>query len=315
MYLVKGLIARMGGSVTLVSKENKGAKFTITLKKGSAHFHKEDYVVHGLLEMAETKPIKPVQSTPKKKRAKKKATDTEKILIVEDNNDFRIYMEDLLSEHYEVYLAENGSQGLEVIQEVYPDLVISDVMMPVMNGFEFVSTLREIDELKRLPVIFLSAKDQDIDMQEGLSTGADVYLSKPIRSSTLLSQIVALLRRERILKEGEESAKPKEEEPELVAQLHEIIFRQLANPILSVPMLADALFMSRAKLYREWNLVSELSITEFIKQIRFEEAKYLITEKKFTIHDAAKATGFTDQSYFSTSFKKHFGFSPSKLMK
>lgn len=316
LYLVKGLTERMGGWVTLKSKENEGAEFTITLKKGYEHFHEEDYISHEVLKIEpEAKKIQKEGKIVENGAKKVQKKDAENILIVEDNMDFRTYLETTLSEHYEVHTAENGKQGLELIKSVLPDLVISDVMMPVMNGFEFVSKLREQDRLKSLPVIFLSAKDQALDMQEGLSTGADVYLSKPIRSSTLLSQIKAVLRRERVLKQVGTLDQHKNEEPELVKQLREIIFRQLANPSLSAAILADALFMSRAKLYRQWGQVSEISINEFVKKIRFDEAKHLIQEQGFSISDTARAVGFTDQSYFSTSFKKEYGYSPSELNK
>lgn len=315
LYLVKGLMERMGGEVDLNSKITDGAEFILTLKKGSTHFHNEDSLSHEAID------LKKAQNTPSKRikvdeglQSESKKSHLSKILIVEDNADFREYMTSILSEKYEVVVAKNGKEGLSLIKKVYPEIVISDVMMPVMDGYEFVDKLRELKDFKQIPVIFLSAKDQDVDMQKGLSTGADIYMTKPIRSSTLVSQIRAVLRREDILKKKIISTGVDvSADSQLEIQLRNIVYRQLGNPSLNVNLLADKLYMSRSKLYREWKKVSEISVKDFINQIRFEEAIILIRDKEFPIQDAAQAVGFSDPNYFSTSFKKEFGYSPSEI--
>lgn len=319
LYLVKGLIERMGGSVQLRSEEQQGAEFILTLQKGAEHFMKEDHLSHKPMKVDEINGFTHRSPTSKLGNDDNKSTADKaspKILIVEDNPDFRDYIMSVLEDEYHVVTAKNGKEGLSIIQKVQPDIVISDVMMPVMNGFEFISQLRELHEFKQIPVIFLSAKDQDVDVQQGLSTGADIYLTKPIRSSTLISQIEAVLRREKVLKEKTRFLQTgNQDEPELVIQLREIVYRQLGNQSLNVNLIADKLYMSRAKLYRSWKPVSDISVTEFIKKIRFEEAIVLIKDKEFSIQDAAQAVGYSDPNYFSTSFKKEFGYSPSDLLK
>lgn len=317
LYLVKGLIERMGGSIELRSEEKRGSEFILTLKKGSEHFMKEDHLSHEPVKIDKIKPPSHRIYTTKPEGDNKKSSIGEtptKVLIVEDNPDFRDYLAYVLEGEYCIYVATNGDEGLAIIEEVQPDLVISDVMMPAMGGFEFVSQLREIEGFKQLPVIFLSAKDQDADIQQGLSNGADVYLTKPIRSSTLIAQINAVLRREEVLRRTNPFQKSSEpNEPELVSNLREIIYRQVGNPHLNVDLIAEKLYMSRATLYRSWKPVSDLSVSDFIKKIRLEEAAVLIKEKDFSIQDAAYAVGFTDPNYFSTSFKKHFGVPPSQI--
>ena len=183
-----------------------------------------------------------------------------------------------------------------------------------MNGLEFVNNLRQKKELRHLPVIFLSAKNHEVDVEDGLSSGADIYLTKPIKSSLLHSQIAAVLRRERVLT-SETLIKGNKEEAPLVQQVRTIIYRQLANQLLNVDLLADTLFMSRRKLYKDWKETGEASLNDFIKKIRLKEAKILLNEHGFSVQETAAAVGYSDANYFSTSFKKEFGMNPSEVMK
>ncbi len=314
LFLVKGLMEEMGGSITLSSNTGKGAEFVLTLKKGHQHVESKHTLLHEPLLDAEK--IAVAQGEEESALPKLQNFSHEhRVLVVEDNYDFRSYLQSILEGQYEVLTAKNGKEALKILKKEMPDLIISDIMMPEMNGLEFVNSLRSKKQYQHLPVIFLSAKNDEQDVKTGLSTGADVYLSKPIRSSMLLAQIVAILRREKILHSGFTNSVTKDKEPELLQQVRELIFRQLANPSLNVGQLADALYISRSKLYSEWKKVSEVSVNEFIKKTRLNEAKVLLKEKGFTVHEAARAVGYADANYFSTSFKKEFGISPSELMK
>lgn len=315
LFLVKGLIERMRGSISVESKTNEGTTFTLSLLKGYNHFEPSDSLSHDVLESELIVSRKIFQLQHHSTITSRPSEPGECILIVEDNDDFRNYLDSSLSESYKTELAKNGKEALELIEKVTPDIVISDLMMPVLGGLEFVKKLRKKEHLLHLPVIFLSAKDQETDVQMGLSTGADIYLTKPIRTSTLLSQIEAVLRRERVLKNSYNKPKTQKSEPEFLAVVRDFIYRQMGNPGLNVDMLAEALFMSRSKFYRQWRTVSKDSITDYIKKVRFEEARVLLGEKKFSIHDTALAVGFSDPNYFSTSFKNEYGYPPSELLK
>lgn len=311
LYLVKGLVEHMGGSIGLTSKIGEGAEFTVTLKKGNSHFRNSDTVVHepwtGKISLVK----KASQNTGLSLYKEKKRT-VETVLVVEDNYDYRNYLASVLSEHYNVITSSEGNEAFNILREKEANLVVSDVMMPGMNGLEFVGKLRKQEEYRHLPVIFLSAKNHEIDVETGLSTGADIYLTKPIQSKLLLSQVAAVLRREKILRSGQIN-EIKSSESELANQIREIVYRQLANPALNISMLGDALFMSRTKLYKEWNKISDISLNDFIKQIRLNEAKVLLTEQGFSVQETATAVGYSDANYFSTSFKKEFGMSPSEV--
>lgn len=309
LFLVKGLVEQMGGSISLRSEKSDGTEFIVSLKKGHSHFETHHTVIHEPLLQDESVPASRIESDPDVPITGMEPFE-HRILVVEDNADFRTYLQSILKDRYDVLLAENGIMALQLLETETPDLILSDIMMPEMNGLEFVHHVRQIKQFEHVPVIFLSAKSEDLDVQTGLSTGADVYLTKPIRSAMLLSQIVAVLRRERILQRGL-SAPSKAKEPEFLRQVREIIFRQLGNPSLNVNQLADALYMSRGKLYMEWKKVSKVSLNDYLKQTRLNEAKVLLTEQGFSVQEAARAVGFSDANYFSTSYKKLFGYSPT----
>ncbi|NBB76431.1 MAG: response regulator [Bacteroidetes bacterium] len=311
LYLVKGLTEHMGGKVGLQTRRGVGSEFLVSLKKGFDHFTSSDTVLHDT-------PDEEVQLRPSTvsdlhvPNPNGHPENTQTILLVEDNDDFRTYLQSVLSESYRVVIAKEGEEAFETLEKTDPDLILSDIMMPGMNGFEFVENLRKKEKYRHLPVIFLSARDLDTDKEKGLSTGADVYLTKPVKSNLLLTQIEALLRRERLI-QGNLLPLQSGDEAELVMSVREIVYRHLANPSLSVEMLAEVLFVSRSKLYADWKEVCDTSLNAFIKEIRLNEAKKLITEHGFSVQETAAAVGFPDPNYFSTSFKKEFGVSPSQI--
>ena len=311
LFLVKGLMIEMGGTVELNSDAGDGTEFILTLQKGHSHIASNHTIAHESY-LSDKKELSVKLNTELELVETERKQFEQSVLVVEDNYDFRLYLQSILKEHYDVLIAENGNKALKILEKETPNLIISDIMMPKMNGLEFVNTLRSKKQLEHLPVIFLSAKSEDQDVQTGLSTGADIYLTKPIRSSLLLSQVTAILRREQILQNGS-NLPNKVTEPEFLRQVREIIFRQLGSTSLNVNQLADALFISRAKLYRDWKKVSEISLNDFIRQTRLEESRVLLTEKGFNVQEAARAVGYSDANYFSTSFKKEFGFPPSEL--
>ncbi|MCW9707145.1 hybrid sensor histidine kinase/response regulator transcription factor [Fodinibius salsisoli] len=312
LFLVQELTERMGGSVELNSELGEGTEFIITLRKGTTHLQETTNIIHEPITIH--KPNSDSQSSPASaiNEEQPDIEDTKHILITEDNLDFRNYLQSVIAKKYRASVAQNGREALQLMDDLTPDLVISDIMMPKMNGFEFVEKVRSSTKFKQLPVIFLSAKNTDPDIEKGLSTGADIYLTKPIRSQTLLSQIAAVFRRENILAQDAQAA-PAANESELEKEVREIIFRQLGNPNLNIGMIADALYQSRSKLYREWKKVSDFTLNEFIIKVRMDEARALIIEEQFSVQEAARAVGYTDANYFSTSFKNTFGKSPSEV--
>lgn len=235
-----------------------------------------------------------------------------KILIVEDSEEYRDFLATQLSQYYTMQWVSSGDEALQVLSKWRADLVITDVVMPGMSGLTLVARLRLNEHLRHLPVIILSGQDQHTDIQRGLGSGADVYLTKPIGKDVLVSQINALTRRERLLAEGAVAKHETHPDHSLVARVHELVYRHMANPALNPELLADALFMSRSALYREWAKENSTTLKRFIRSVRLEEASFLLRDRKYSVQQAAMATGYADPSYFSTAFKKVYGVSPGE---
>lgn len=309
LALVKGLVERMGGEISVKSKPGEGSVFRIKLLKGTQHIRSGDKILKETNHKAEAETQ---ISTSKEPLSKQVLLHGPKVLLVEDNEDFRMYLTSLIGKHYQIKVAENGVQGLEVLKQYQPDIIVSDIMMPEMDGYEMMRAIREIEQFKNLPFIFLSAKDSAADIEKGLNIGADIYLSKPVENKLLLTQIKVLLRREARIKA--DSAGKQKSHSVMVSQVTEIIQRHLGNPDLNVDMIADAMAMSSPTLYRKWKKEGLETINQTISKMRFEEALKLIEQEGLSISEAAYAVGFSHLSYFSNSFKKMYGVAPQEYI-
>jgi len=233
------------------------------------------------------------------------------LLIVDDSDDYRDYIVTGLQGNYRVTSVDSASNALKAIEIEKPELIISDVMMPKMSGFELIKTIRQMDGFTTIPVIFLTALDSDSDTHTGLSAGADAYLTKPVKHQVVKAQIQALLRRENNAQRfSEENAISNSE---LVANIKMLVYRHIGNKNLNIDMIADTLFISRATLYRKWSEENDVGLQQYILNVRLKEAFALIREKRFSVTDAASSVGFKDSRYFATVFKKNYGFTPSQI--
>ena len=320
LALVKGLVERMGGEISASSKEGVGTIFRIRLKVGKEHIPSTD-----MIRTVPQKELVPdltpeLKSThPRTKRAsqkavKKKNLQAKKVLLVEDNEDFRAYLSSVIGADYNIEVATNGIEGLEALASFNPDIIVSDIMMPEMDGYEMMKSIRSIEEFKNIPFIFLSAKDSAVDIEAGLNIGADIYLPKPVDNKVLLTQIKVLLRREENLRQNAQ-IKLNEAVPPLVRDVREIIQRHLGNPDLNIELIAEAITMSKPTLYRKWRGVSDESINQAITRLRFEEAIKLIEEEGLSISEAIYSVGYKHLSYFSKAFKKMYGIPPQEYFK
>lgn len=315
LALVKGLIEKMEGSISVSSSPKKKTDFLIKLKKGTNHIPEgrliskasEEVNVEELFKEKE-KNLSPILID-----FDLEGSSKTKVLLVEDNSDFRDYLFSVISKEYTVKVATNGKEGLRALESFDPEIIVSDIMMPEMDGYEMMKTIRSMQAYKHIPFIFLSAKDSAADIEKGLNVGADIYLTKPVENSLLLTQLKVLLRREEELKQNFINIESPKLDP-LVQQVNEVIQRHLGNPDLNVELIANALSMSSASLYRKWKLVSSETINKTITLLRFNEALKLIKEEKLTISEAAYVVGFKQLSYFSRAFKKVHGVSPQEYL-
>jgi YesN/AraC family two-component response regulator len=240
---------------------------------------------------------------------------------VEDEEDIRNYLVDELSSGFTVITAANGEEGLRLANEVVPDVIVTDIVMPVMSGIELCSRLKNQVSTSHIPVLILSAK-ATVDQQiEGLEMGADVYMVKPFNIDYLRAQISRLINLKQTiyslyLKEAvliPPGAVTNKLDEEFIRKLTVFIEKNISNPELSVDLLADCVSLSKVQTYRKIKAISGLSIVEFIRTIRLKKAAQMIRDGGLNISVIAFETGFSSPSYFSKCFHDHFGKTPSEF--
>lgn len=245
------------------------------------------------------------------------------ILIVEDNQEMSAFIADEVNENYNILIANNGSEALDLLQKQSIQLIISDVMMPVMDGFALLQSVKTNLEFSHIPVILLTAKNTMQSRLEGLELGADAYIEKPFSTHLLMAQISNLLsNRDNIRKfyfnspiaNMKSMAYTKADEG-FLEKLNEIINDNIGNSSLDVNMIADLMHLSRPTLYRKIGAISDLTPNELIKISRLKKAAELLLQGNMKIYEISEAVGFSSQSYFWAAFIKQFGVSPSKYAK
>jgi len=259
----------------------------------------------------------------------KDASQQATILIVDDNADIRAYLRNILQLNYQVNEAADGQQGLALANEIVPDLIVSDVMMPVMNGLEFCQRVKGNLATSHIPVILLTARAMSSQQIEGYESGADAYITKPFSADVLLARISNLLKSRRLLKglfgtdSEEERTKEKnakapqqpltEKEDGFLTKFREFIEKNLADSDLGVETIGAELGLSRVQLYRKVKALTGQSPVELLRTARLQKGRQLLETTDKTISEVAYEVGFTAPSYFTKCFKDEFGISPSDL--
>lgn len=343
LALARELVELHHGTLTVSSKEGAGSCFTILLPLGSAHLHDDeisDTVVsptHGSLSVSAAAAgqstndltggqpgIEPeAAETPDEfddeQNEKKTEEAKEIILVVEDNADVRTYIRSTLDPLYRVLEASDGAEGLKMAHKAIPDLVISDVMMPEMDGYELCAQLKQDKATSHIPVILLTAKASEASVVEGLQTGADDYVTKPFSTAILLARIKNLIDLRRHLQltlHRELTGRPVELEVsaidrEFLTDLKQVIEANIDDPDFNVEALCDKLYMSRPTVYRKIQALSGESPTEFIRSFRLNRAAKLLEQNFGSVLDVALEVGFSSASYFTKCFRKKFDQLPS----
>ena len=246
------------------------------------------------------------------------------VLIVDDNADIRAYLRNILQQDYQINEASDGQQGLALANEIVPDLIVSDVMMPVMNGLEFCQRVKSSLATSHIPVILLTARALSQHQIEGYESGADAYITKPFSSDLLLARISNLLKSRQLLKglfgtgNGEKNAKAEqqpltEKEDIFLTKFREFIEKNLSDSDLGVETIGAELGLSRVQLYRKIKALTGLSPVELLRTARLQKGRQLLERTDKTISEVAYEVGFTAPSYFTKCFKDEFGISPSDL--
>ncbi|MXV51007.1 response regulator [Pedobacter sp. HMF7647] len=244
------------------------------------------------------------------------------VLLVDDNEEILEFVSDDLSEKYTVITAHDGKEALEILHNQIAHLVISDVMMPEMDGFELCETIKSSFELSHIPVILLTAKNTLQSKIEGLELGADAYIEKPFSPEYLQVQVSCLLKNRDKIKQYfansplvhiKSIAYSKSDET-FLEKLNDSIHKNLSNIELDVEHLADAMNMSRPTLYRKIKSISDLTPNELINLARLKKAAELLNEGTMKIYEISDMVGYSSQTHFGRNFLKQFGMSPSDYM-
>ena len=244
------------------------------------------------------------------------------ILLVEDNDDFRGYLKEALTPYFEITEAVNGKEGWQKVLSIHPDLIISDISMPEMDGIELCKKIRADNRTKHVPVILLTALNGEEHQLMGLETGASDYLSKPFNLDILLSKVRNLLVQQETLKKTYQkhidikstTAEIDSPDKKFVLQVLQVIEKNLSNTDFSVEELSSKVNMSRVALYKKVLKLTGKTPFEFIKSVRLNHAIQMLEKKEFTIAEISYQVGFNNPKYFTKLFKSEFGVLPSSYV-
>jgi CheY-like chemotaxis protein/anti-sigma regulatory factor (Ser/Thr protein kinase) len=329
LALTHDLVYLHRGTIKCESEINKGTTFTIELPINKEAYSSDQIYEDSQITFTSSKNPLIEQKEPQPEinavlnlNELPQDHDTD-LLIVEDNPELLMLMHQLMSTYYNIYIAQNGIEALDIIHKKQIDLIISDVMMPEMDGFELTKQLKEDPDYAHLPIILLTAKRELDDEQRALVLGADDYLTKPFKLKELKIRVDNIIQnRKRIRVENKQPEEPQEEvlyaptPDELFMQrARQQVLNHLEDDDYDRDALASDMGASASTLYNKLRAIANINVTTFIRSIRMDEAKRIATENpEIRISDLAYRVGFRDPRYFSTTFKKHFGMQPTEFL-
>lgn len=328
LAIVKELVQLHKGVISVTSTPGQGTEFTVLLRLGKDHFLNEPNVDFIEVEKEPDRRETAEGDSPSAEEyynetGPEEAAGREVVLIVEDNHDMRSFIKENLDTDYRVIQAKNGEEGVKKALEFIPDLIITDVMMPAMNGFELTGVLKTDSRTSHIPIIMLTAKADEESKLKGLDQGVDDYLIKPFSTKELYARVGNLIKLRRLLKEryNEISAinpsviDAKPIDKEFIERVFKIINEHLEDQSFSVTMLAGEVGMSVSQLNRKLNALINQSAGKLIRSTKLDYASQLLKSKAGNISEIAYRVGFSDTPGFTHSFKEKFGCSPTEYLK
>lgn len=322
LMLVYKLVKLHKGKIRIQSAEHQGTCVRLTFPKGNTHLHKAKFISPKLLEQRPETIIPGSISDLPTMEISRINSSLQRILIVEDNDDLRNYLVDMLKTSYNIQACPNGKDALIIIREFNPDLVISDIMMPEMSGDELCSAIKGDLEMSHIPVVLLTALGDEKNMLEGLEIGADAYITKPFSVGILKATIKNILTNRALLRQVYNSIE--EEEPsfpanctntldwKFIASVKECIEKNMGDSNFNVEMLSSQHHMSRTSFFNKLKALTGYAPADYIRMIRLQHAAQLLKQGEYTIAEITDMVGFSDAKYFREVFKKYYGVSPSK---
>jgi len=326
LSVVKSFAVLHGGYVNVESEEGKGSKFSVVLPTNVAHPDNLQTVSAAempreYIEEAEESAIAHSES-----KAKDLLTDADKmevekqptVLVVDDNEDVLTYLSSLMNGNYTVLTAKNGKQGLDIATSKVPDIVVSDVMMPIMDGIELCKRLKSERSTSHAPVLLLSARTLEQHKLEGYEGGADGYITKPFSAKLLLTRMNTILENRKRMREavidGEyETSKSNDADTKFINEFKKVVREQMSNSDLSVETLSEQLGLSRVQLYRKVKAMTGSTPVEVIRISRLRKARQLLSSGHKTVSEISYEVGFSSPSYFTKCFKDYYGKIPKSV--
>lgn len=347
LLLVWKLVHIHKGKLNFTSTEGKGSCIKVSFPKGEKRYRK---AIHRPVPMKEKEPERsneleqitaPKKDTPNApaanapiegyEHAQQKTQDADnrqKILVVEDNDELREYLRRTLAENYHVQVCSNGKSALYIVKEYFPDLIISDIMMPEMRGDELCQIVKNDIDTSHIPIILLTALNTDKNIIDGLQTGADEYVVKPFNIGILRATIANLLANRALLRHRYGNLDLNDDthntecincstdlDWKFIASIKKNVEDNMDNPSFTIDVLCTLLNMSRTSFYNKLKALTDQAPGDYVRLIRLKRAMQLLKEQKYTITEVAEMTGFSDAKYFREVFKKHFNVSPSQYAK
>ena len=330
LALVKELVQLMQGKIEVNSQVGRGTEFIIYLPIEARQSELTTTPKEAPLpfEMAMNTIIIP--SNELKVTAKETSAKDELplLLIIEDNLDIITYIQSILSKNYTIHTAKNGQLGIDKAISLVPDIIISDVMMPLKDGYEVCETLKTDTHTSHIPIILLTAKTAQDDKVKGLKQGADAFLTKPFHKEELLVRLKKLIAIRQQLQQRYDAGVSIHHQPTttpedplttaediFIQTLQNKIYEHLDNPNLSIPQLAQLMLMERTQLYRKVKALTGKSIVKYLRSIRLQKGADLLRNSDLSVSEITYAIGFKDPSYFARTFHKEFGKSPRDFRK
>lgn len=313
LSLAKELTELMHGDISFTSRENSGTTFILKFKKGNDHFQAEEIFkeIYSLHLEKEVK-IEPIPSEPN--------YQLNKILVIEDHEDLRSYIEKILWGKYEVFSAENGKLAMELLEKQIPNLILCDLMMPVMDGIQFCKVVKENPVTAVIPIIVLSAKNDKLSKIESYSLGIDAFIEKPFEKEILEARIESILQNRTQIKQQLNTlkitdkinkAKISRSDVAFWNKANKLINKNFSDPGFTIEILAGKMNMSRSTFYRKFKDLTGENVAEYLRKFRLQKAAQLIREQKISVSKVCHEVGFASPSQFRTKFKEQFGVNPS----
>src|SRR5690606_32190754 len=332
LSLTKRLVELHRGKIIVNSSETKGTRFSVLLRLGREHLEKSECIQetdapeleeenYSYIEMVQEKghPMLPEEAEEELSLDSSNPESRQNLLIVEDNIDLQKFIQEIFKDKYRVFAAENGEDAIAIAHQETIDLIVSDVQMPIMDGFELCRHIKTTLICSHIPVILLTAKTSPVHQEKGYRTGADAYITKPFNAEILALRVDNLLKtRANLVRKFKQDTilEPKKltiSSPDelFLEKAISVVEQHISDPDFNVSAFIDQMNMSRTVIYNKLKVLTGQNLSTFIRLIRLKKASTLITQTPMNVSQIAYEVGFNDLKYFRESFKELYKVTPS----